>query len=385
MTQGAEIPAGNGEQYRSDAVSLRTGTAISAMDDLEKVISFEALYESMLKCKKGVLWKESTASFYLNGIERVLKLEQQLRNGTYKAKAPRQFKVTHPKERDIISIAFCDRVFQRSLNDNVIYPQLSKSFIYDNMACQKGKGTDKARDRLECFMQKSYRHSGRESYVLQCDIKGYYPNMRHDVAKAVFQSKLDPCIFSLAAEVLDGQYAGEVGFNPGSQMVQICGISVPDKLDHFIKERLRIKYYLRYMDDLILIHSDPEYLKHCRDVIRAELDKMGMKFNEQKTKIYPITKGIKFLGFWFRLSETGKVYRQIDPKNVKAERKKLARMVALAQQGKLTREKVDACYGSWKAHAQKGNSYKLLKRMDKYYKELWRNSHERTQKSVQEK
>ena len=372
MTQGAEVPADNGEQYHGDAVSLRTGTTISGMDYLEKVISFEALYESMLKCKKGVLWKESTASFYLNGVERVLKLEQQLRDGTYKARPPRQFKVMHPKEREIISIAFCDRVFQRSLNDNVIYPQLSKSFIYDNMACQKGKGTDKARDRLECFMQKSYRKNGRNAYVLQCDIKGYYPNMRHEVAKAVFQSKLDPRIFAMASEVLDGQYAGEVGFNPGSQMVQICGISVLDKLDHYIKEQLRIKYYIRYMDDLILIHNDQEYLQRCRDIIRGELNSMGMDYNEKKTRIYPITRGIKFLGFIFRLSETGKVYRQIDPKNVKAERKKLARMAALVKKGELTREKVDACYGSWRAHASKGNSYHLLKRMDKFYKELWR-------------
>ena len=79
MTQGAEAPAGNGEQYQSDAVGLRAGTAISAMDK-EEVISFEALYESMLKCKCGVLWKASTASFFLNGIERCLQLEKELRS-----------------------------------------------------------------------------------------------------------------------------------------------------------------------------------------------------------------------------------------------------------------------------------------------------------------
>ena len=371
MTQGAEAPAGNGKQYQSDAVGLRAGTAISAMDK-EEVISFEALYESMLKCKRGVLWKASTASFFLNGIERCLQLEKELKDGTYEARPPKHFKILHPKERDIISIAFRDRVYQRSLNDNAIYPALTKGFIYDNMACQKGKGTDRARGRLECFMQKSYRKNRRESYVLQCDIKGYYPNMRHDVAKEVFAAALDPEIFAMASRVLDGQYSGEVGFNPGSQMVQICGISVLNKLDHYIKERLRIKFYIRYMDDLILIHEDRAYLERCKEEIRARLSEIGMEFNEKKTRIYPITEGIMFLGFRFRLSETGKIYKQIDPKNVKAERKRLARMASLVKKGERTREKADACYASWRAHAEHGNSYKLLKRMDEYYKNLWR-------------
>lgn len=344
--------------------------------DQNDVISFDALYESMLKCKAGVLWKNSTASFYLNGIERTLALENQLRSGTYKARPPRQFKIRHPKERDIISIAFRDRVFQRSLNDNVIYPQLSRGFIYDNMACQKGKGTDKARGRLECFMQKSYRKHGRDSYVLQCDIKGYYPNMRHDVAKAVFEKTLSPDIYEMAATVLDGQYSGEVGFNPGSQMVQICGISVLNGLDHYIKERLGIKYYIRYMDDLILIHEDRQHLKKCQEEIRERLEAMGMQLNAKKTKIYPITSGIMFLGFRFQLSASGKVYKQIDPKNVKSERKRLARMVRLAKNGERTRGKVDACYKSWRAHAAKGSSSRLLKRMDDYYNDLWRKCHE---------
>ena len=109
-----------------------------------------------------------------------------------------------------------------------------------------------------------------------------------------------------------------------------------------------------------------------KEEIRARLSEIGMEFNEKKTRIYPITEGIMFLGFRFRLSETGKIYKQIDPKNVKAERKRLARMASLVKKGERTREKADACYASWRAHAEHGNSYKLLKRMDEYYKNLWR-------------
>ena len=90
----------------------------------ESVISFEALYESMYKCRKGVMWKGSVASYFLNGIERTLELEDQLNRGTYMSSPPFSFKVKYPKERDILSVTFRDRVYQRSLNDNQIYPSM---------------------------------------------------------------------------------------------------------------------------------------------------------------------------------------------------------------------------------------------------------------------
>jgi len=340
--------------------------------DIESVIGFDALYESMCKCRRGVSWKSSVASFILNGIESVAKLERELKEGTYKPRPPKKFMITHPKKREAVSIAFRDRVYQRSLNDNVIYPMVVRSFIYDNHACQKGRGTDKARSRLKCFLQRAFRRWGEDFYVLQIDIQGYYPHMRHDVAKEKLRRCLPEEAYRRAAEVLDGQYEGDVGYNPGSQMVQICGIAVLDDLDHFIKERLKIREYIRYMDDMILLLNDPEKLKEYRQIIEASLETLGFRAHPDKTRIYPIREGILFLGFRNCLSETGKVYRLIDPKNVKAERRRLARMVAKVRRGEMTREKVDACYKAWKAHAGKGDSWKLLKRMDEYYKGLWR-------------
>ena len=111
---------------------------------------------------------------------------------------------------------------------------------------------------LSTMMQQHYRKHGTEGYVLQCDIKGYYPNMPHKAVKAKFKKHLDPEIYRMAVEVLDGQYEGDTGYNPGSQMIQIAGIAFLDEVDHYIKERLRIKHYIRYMDDFILIHKDKE-------------------------------------------------------------------------------------------------------------------------------
>ena len=137
------------------------------MESLEETIGFERLYESMLKCKNGVMWKDSVASYRLNAIERTISLSKDLSYGTYKARPPVRFRITSPKPREIASIAFRDRVYQRSLNDNIIYPIMSNSFIYDNYACQKGKGTDAARNRLKEFLRKYYKKHGHIGYVAQ--------------------------------------------------------------------------------------------------------------------------------------------------------------------------------------------------------------------------
>ena len=195
--------------------------------------------------------------------------------------------------------------------------------------------------------------------------------MRHDVVEANFKGSLTPEVFERALQVLHEQYPGEVGFLPGSQMIQIAGISVLNGLDHYIKERLRIKHYIRYMDDFILIHENYDYLVKCQQIINDQLELIGFELHPKKTRIYPITDGIKFLGFQFRLTETGKVVRSVLPKNVKLYRRKLRRLVNLAKKGKTTKAKVDECYQSWCAHARQGNSAKLLRRMDAYYKSLW--------------
>lgn len=338
--------------------------------DTELITGFDALWLSMMKCKRGVMWKDSVANFVLNGVKEATKLSDDLNDGTYVERPHKYFTVTSPKRREIMSISFRDRVYQRSLNDVAIYPVMVKSFIYDNAACQKGKGTDFARNRFKTHLQRYYRKHGRNGYILKLDVKGYYPNMRHDAVKKKFAKHLDENVCQMASRILDG-FPGETGFNPGSQIIQIAGISLLDGLDHYIKERLRMKHYIRYMDDMLMIGETVEQLEACRAEIEAKLNEIGFELHPDKSRIIPLTKEVMFLGFLYHLTDTGKIIMTVDPKRVKAERKKLFRLVRLAKEGKITRDKVDQCYQSWRSHASKGNSWHLLQRMDGYYKNLW--------------
>ena len=176
----------------------------------------------------------------------------------------------------------------------------------------------------------------------------------------------------MTSDVLNGQYSGNVGYNPGSQMVQIAGISLLNDLDHYIKEKLHIKHYIRYMDDFWILHEDKDYLEKSLNCISDKLSIIGLEVNQKKTHIKPLSKGFVFLGFTYRMTDTGKIIMTLNSENVKHERKKLYRLVQKCKRGETTKRKVDECYNSWKSFASEGNSKKLLQRMDKYYKSLWR-------------
>ena len=108
----------------------------------EIIIGFDALYNSEGKCAKGVCRKASVGRFHLFRMDEILKLQKELATGTYKARPTIKVRITYPKPRTAVANGFRDRVYQRSLNDNAVYPAMTRSFIRQNAACQTGKGTD---------------------------------------------------------------------------------------------------------------------------------------------------------------------------------------------------------------------------------------------------
>jgi hypothetical protein len=126
------------------------------------------------------------------------------------------------------------------------------------------------------------------------------------------------------------------------------------------------------MDDLIIIHEDKDYLRQCQILITEKLTEIGLQVNIKKTQIFPISQNIHFLGFSFRMTESGKIIMKLLPKKVSHERRKLKKLVARAKQGYMSRADVDECFKSWRAHAKQGNAYHLILKMAEYYQNLWR-------------
>lgn len=343
------------------------------------VCEFNSLYEAMEKSAAGVRWKDSVQGFYNNAFDKLIKLQKSLYDGTYKISKYTHFTVYEPKERDILATRFKDRVFQRSLCDNYLYDEITRHFIADNCACQKGKGTEYARYRIEDHLRSFYFHNdnSNKGYVLKIDIKNYFGSTSHEVAKNAIRKRVrNRWARKMVYDVIDS-YEGDRGMGLGSQLVQLIQLSVLDDLDHYIKEQLHIKYYVRYMDDMILIHPDKEYLKWCLRKIKDKLEKIELKVNKKKTQVFPIKQQFTFLGMTVGLTKTGKVKFHVAKSKLINEERRLKKMVKRAKKGKMTKEDVDFCFRCYKGYIK--NTQKHVKRstkdvieyLDKFYDNLW--------------
>ena len=331
-------------------------------------MDFEHLYIAMVKCKRNVMWKESVSRYYLNGIEETLKLTDDVADGSYRPRDPFIFTITSPKKREILAVSFRDRCYQRPINDDLLYPAMSARYIYQNMACQTGKGTDKARKLLRQHLVK-WRF--KKGYILQIDIHNYYGSMNHSIVNELYKESLEYSDFDRVYGVLNQQYSGITGYRPGSQMIQITGTVYLDELDHYIVNDLGIDDYVRYQDDFLLFHESKEHLKNCLDIIKSKLSAIGLTVNPKKTRIFEIGKPFEYLGFTWRITPSKKVLATAIGKNIKNKKQKYKRMLRKVKKGDLTKEYVDECFSGFLANLDKGNCYNLKQRLIKWYEVTW--------------
>lgn len=337
----------------------------------ELAVGPEPLYRSSRKCWKGVGRKFSAQSYRLNILRNTLDLAEDFEKGTYREGPVRDVHITYPRPRLARSITYRDRSYQRSLNDNILYPAMTSHFIWANLACQKGKGTEAALLLMKRMLHNAWLKWRTGSFqVLSGDIKGYYDNMRHDVTEDMIGRYVDPDAHTHIVRTLRHQYKGEKGYNPGSQMVQIAGISYLNPLDHHIKEQMRREFYIRYMDDWHVFGEPDEDMGPVRREIGDRLAVIGLRLHPDKTKVRLAKDGFVFLGFLFRVTETGKVLMFRDPKRVKEVKRRLRRLAKVVERGDATTADLDNSFECVMACMEKGNSRKLIRDMHHFYRQL---------------
>ena len=335
----------------------------------KKSCSFGALYKGLKKSCRNVRWKDSVIGYEANGLKNTLELSERLENGSYKISKYQEFTVHEPKERKILASRLVDRQFQRSLCDNGLYQDIVEHLIRDNVACQIGRGVDDALNRLKVHLQRHYRKCGNEGWVLKCDIHHFFPETRHDVAKAaVLKYVSDPDAAKAVCNIIDS-FGGDKGIGLGSQISQLVELLVLNDLDHYIKERLRIKGYIRYMDDFILIHPDRDYLRECLDKIRDKMKEMDFELNN-KTQIHPLRQGVKFLQWRFILTETGKTLMLMDNAKLSKQRRRIRKLWKREKAGTVAQGATQESVRSFLANADRGNTWKIQQKIKEYYESI---------------
>lgn len=335
----------------------------------ENAISFDRLYKGLKQSCRNVRWKDSVIGYEANGLINTLTLMDDLHNGTYKISKYQIFHIHEPKEREIVATRIRDRQFQRSLCTSGLYDDICEHFIRDNAACQIGKGMDDALNRTKVHLWKFYRAHGKDGWILKCDIQHFFQETRHDVAKAAVQKYVsDPRAAKAVFNVIDSFDSGK-GIGLGSQISQLIQLLVLTDLDHFIKERLRVKHYIRYMDDFILIHENKEYLKYCLTEIEKQLLQIGLRLN-RKTTIQPIRHGVWFLKWRFVLTDSGKVLMLIDRNKVTKQKARIRKLLRMEANGKLPPGTAQFSMECWIANAKRGNARNAIAEITQFYKEV---------------
>lgn len=336
----------------------------------EDIFSFKNLYNAYLYTRKGKRNKPCVVRYGYHALEASHFLSAKLKNRSYRIGDYFKFKVYEPKERVVMAPPFRDRVVQRCLCEQVLMPVIEKHLIDDTFACRKGKGTHAGLDRTEALLKRHFRKHGRSGYIIKGDITKYFYSISHDILKKDLRSVLaDYDVWWLIELIIDSTEGP--GIPLGNQSSQWFSNFYLSKFDHFVKEQLRIKAYVRYMDDFFAIVETKEQANECLKAMKAFLwDELRLETNN-KTQVFPIKNGVDFLGFHLYVTETGKVIRKIRKTSRRTMARKLKSFDKKHQCGLMTKEQIDTSYKSWKGHAQHGNCYGLIKQMDARYNRIF--------------
>lgn len=334
------------------------------MTEYETIYRFDNLYrayKAAARCKRS---KNEVVEFELNLAENLWSLHDELENKTYRSGGYHKFMIYDPKQRLIQALSFRDRVVQHSLCDNVLMPYFENRLIYDCAACRIGKGTHFAMNRLSGFMREFYKTHKTNGYFLKCDVRKYFDSIDHGVLKYLLRKYPDRDIRQFLYQIIDSYNADTgKGLPMGNQSSQWFALYYLDKIDRTIKEKYKIRYYTRYMDDLILLHESKEHLQNClRELTDIAENVLKISFNE-KTQIFPVSEGVDYLGWRFYLTDSGKVIRRLRTSNKRRFKRRLKTFAERYSRDEMTLEEIQRSLASYRGHLSHGHTWKLTKKV----------------------
>lgn len=299
-----------------------------------KIYDFDNLYAAYLEARKGKRYRNEVLQFTAQLEENLIQLQNELIYKTYHVGRYREFYVREPKKRLIMSLRFRDRVVQwaiyRQLN-----PWFDRQFIYDSYGCRIGKGAHRAADRLQYWMR-LVRRKKRQYYYLKLDISKYFYRVDHEVLMRILRKRIhDQDLLELLGRLITCEHAAfglpaftnpedcpeearlhDKGMPIGNLTSQMFANIYLHDLDHYAKQELRLRHYIRYMDDVIILHHDKRYLHEAKNLVEAFLwEELRLNLNT-KTTIRPINQGVEFVGF--RIYSTHRKLKKASVKKMKA-------------------------------------------------------------------
>jgi retron-type reverse transcriptase len=335
------------------------------------VCNFDNLLCAARKAEKGKRFRASCRSFNLDLEKNLLSLQKELKDKNYHPGPYHHFKIFEPKQRIISAAPYRDRVVHHALV-NVIEPIFDAGMIFDSYANRIDKGTHKAVDRFTKFSRK-------RKNVLKMDVIRYFPSLDHEILMAAIARKIkDMDMLWLTKVILESgkqptnsecpwYFPGDDLFTPwnrkrglpiGNLTSQFFANVYLDSFDHYIKENLKCKFYIRYMDDFVIFDNSKIVLGEIRQKVIEYLEELRLKIHLNKAQILPVAKGTDWLGY--RVYPTHRLVRR---SNIRKFRRRFKQLAKAYSEGEIQLEKIRPSVMSWIGHVRHADSYGLRKKI----------------------
>lgn len=330
-----------------------------------QIISWENLLLAARYAQKGKRFRDDVLNFNYNLESNLFKLTNSLANKSYRPGAYKSFRIYDPKPRLISAAPYRDRVVHHALC-NIIVPLIDRSFIDDTYANRLGYGSHRALKRFTKFARSS-------RYVLQCDIRKYFPSIDHEILKEIIRRKIkckntlwlidliidasnpqEEIIQYFPGDDLSKPLLRRIGLPIGNLTSQFFANLYLNDFDHFIKEKLRSKKYLRYVDDFALFSDDLEFLAQARLEIENYLIGLRLKIHPIKSQLFETVQGANFVGFRV-LPDRIRVRND----NLRRARKRMKHLQYEYGHGEISLQKLIDRIQSWEAHLKHADTYRL--------------------------
>lgn len=326
------------------------------------VFDYDILYRAWQNSSRGKHGAPNQARYEYYLEENLYHLQAQLESGTFCPSPLRTKQIYIPKRRVAQVPSLVDKIVQHAICDNYAYDALTKPLVKETAACIRGRGARYAVDLFKQSLHRFYRKCGHRPYILKCDIHSYFATIPHGRLKALVERYiLDDDVKRIMLQFV---VMTEVGLPLGLQQSQLLANLYLSEMDHKIKEQFHAKYYGRYMDDFYIISDSKAELQTVWSWLADYLAGIGLQLNP-KTDIYH--GDVDFLGFTFRLTETGKVIVRLRKDKRKAQKNRVRLMARQIEEGKLFPEQAAQSYAGWRTHALEGNCRNLVLKMDERF------------------
>lgn len=335
----------------------------------KELCSHKNLLSAFKKARKGKSKRDYVITFESDLQNNLKILQNDLTNKNYFPYPLKKFIIRDPKTRTIHASFFRDRIVHHAIT-NILNPIYENIFIYDSFASRKNKGSHKAIERFESFIRKissngklvknSFNNNSIQGYVLKADFKHYFDSVNQDILISILRKKIyDEDLINLINIILCNYETEKgIGMPLGNYTSQFFANVYLNELDYYVKHTLKVEYYIRYVDDFVILHKNKKRLKYFLEHINNFLPCLKIKLHPEKTGIYALKNGVNFLGY--RIFYHCRLLRQ---RNIRYFTKELKKNISLYKNKDITKEQLESRINGWLGYAKFGNTFNLLRRI----------------------